>query len=109
MKSTKSKGRPRRATAEMTLYVRQMATTNAQEHSRLKRNLIRAIREELTPRQREVLTMYYAGNLSVNDIAAALCVCPSTVSRTLRRGEQRLFRCLRYGAQRVLQGMEEES
>ena len=108
MRSIKSKGRPRRATAEMTLYAQQLAANNSREHSRLKRNLIRAIREELTPRQREVLTMYYVKKMSVNDVAAALKVCPSTVSRTLRRGEQRLFRCLRYGAQSYLLGMEDE-
>lgn len=109
MRSTKSKGRPRRATAEMTLYARQMAATNSDQHSRLKRNLLKAIREELTPRQREVLTMYYAGKMSVNEVAAVLGVYPSTVYRTLRRAEKRLFRCLRYGAESYLLGMEEES
>jgi len=107
MRSIKCKGRPRRASAEMTLYARQVAAHNSAEHSRLKRNLIKAIREELTPRQREVLTMYYARNMSVNDVAAALEVCPSTVSRTLKRAEQRLFRCLRYGAESYLLGVEE--
>lgn len=108
MRSIKCKGRPRRATAEMTLYARQIAAHNSEEHSRLKRNLIKAIREELTPRQREVLTMYYARSMSMHDIAAVLDVCPSTVSRTLHRAEQRLFRCLRYGAESYLLGMEDE-
>lgn len=108
MNATKSKGRPRRATAEMTLYVQQIAAHNTGEHSRLKRNLIRAIREELTERQREVLTLYYARGMSVNEIAEVLQVYPSTVTRTLRRGERRLFRCLRYGAQSYLLGMGDE-
>jgi len=107
MRSIKCKGRPRRASAEMTLYAQQIAAHNSKEHSRLKRNLIKAIREELTPRQREVLTMYYAGKMSVNAVAAALGVYPSTVSRTLKRAEKRLFRCLRYGAESYLLGMEE--
>lgn len=109
MRYTNYKGRPRKASAEMALYARQIAAHNSEEHSRLKRNLLRAIREELTPRQREVLTMHYAKNMSVNDIAALLEVYPSTVSRTLQRAERRLFRCLRYGAQSYLLGMEEES
>lgn len=109
MSAIKSKGRPRKASAEMALYARQMAATNTEEHSRLKRNLLKAIREELTPRQREVLTLYYAGSKSIHEIAALLEVCPSTVFRTLKRGEKRLFRCLRYGAQSYLLGMEEES
>ncbi len=91
------------------MYVQQIAAHNTAEHTRLKKNLIRAIREELTDRQREVLIMYYVRKLSVTEVAAELGVYPSTVTRTLHRGERRLFRCLRYGAQRYLMGMEEES
>ena len=109
MSATKSKGRPRKTSPEMALYARQLAATNSGEHSRLKRNLLKAIREELTPRQREVLTLYYAGGRSAHEIADLLEVCPSTVFRTLKRAEKRLFRCLRYGAQSYLLGMEEES
>ena len=109
MSATKSKGRPRKTSPEMALYARQLAATNSREHSRLKRNLLKAIREELTPRQREVLTLYYAGGRSAHEIADLLEVCPSTVFRTLKRAEKRLFRCLRYGAQSYLLGMEEEA
>ena len=109
MSATKSKGRPRKTSPEMALYARQLAATNSGEHSRLKRNLLKAIREELTPRQREVLTLYYAGGRSAHEIADLLEVCPSTVFRTLKRAAKRLFRCLRYGAQSYLLGMEEES
>jgi RNA polymerase sigma factor (sigma-70 family) len=109
MSATKSKGRPRKTSPEMALYARQLAATNSGEHSRLKRNLLKAIREELTPRQREVLTLYYAGGRSAHEIADLLEVCPSTVFRTLKRAEKRLFRCLRYGAESYLLGMEEES
>ena len=109
MSATKSKGRPRKTSPEMALYARQMAATNSGEHSRLKRNLLKAIREELTPRQREVLTLYYAGGKSAHEIAELLEVCPSTVFRTLKRARQRLFRCLRFGAEGYLLGMEEES
>ena len=109
MSATKSKGRPRKTSPEMALYARQLAATNSGEHSRLKRNLLKAIREELTPRQREVLTLYYAGGRSAHEIADLLEVCPSTVFRTLKRAEKRLFRCLRFGAESYLLGMEEES
>ena len=109
MSATKSKGRPRKTSPEMALYARQLAATNSGEHSRLKRNLLKAIREELAPRQREVLTLYYAGGRSAHEIADLLEVCPSTVFRTLKRAEKRLFRCLRYGAQSYLLGMEEEA
>lgn len=102
------RGRVRQTSPEMAAYVRQIASDNSGEHSRLKRNLIRAIREELTDRQRQVLTMYYIQEMTVNQIGAELEVCPSTVYRTLRRAEQRLFRCLRYGAGSYLKDMGED-
>ena len=100
------RGRVRRASPEMAAYVRQIAGANSGEHSRLKRNLIRAIREELTDRQRQVLQMYYVDGMTVSQVAEELGVCPSTAYRTLHRAEQRLFRCLRYGAGSYLKDME---
>ena len=46
--------------AEMAMYSRQMAADNSQEISRLKRNLIRALQEDVTQRQRQALLLYYA-------------------------------------------------
>ena len=43
----------------------------------------------------------------INEIAQLLDVFPSTAYRTLKQAEKRLFRCLRYGAQSYLLGMEE--
>ena len=102
------RGRVRQTSPEMAAYVRQIASDNAGEHSRLKRTLIRAIREELTDRQRQVLTMYYLREMTINQIGAELEIYPSTVYRTLRRAEQRLFRCLRYGAGSYLKDMGED-
>ena len=64
---------------------------------RLRRGLRLARREELTPRQRQVLALCYDRGLSVTEAARELGVCPSTVSRTLQRARHRLYRCLRYG------------
>ena len=104
MRSIKSERRRLTATPEMTLYVQSIAATNTGEMSRLKRNLVRAVREELTPRQREMLLLHYQQRLSVNEIARQLEVCPSTVTRTLERAEKRLLRTLRYGAGTYLMG-----
>ena len=38
--------------ADMAVYTRQMAADNSQEVSRLKRNLIRALKEDVTAKQR---------------------------------------------------------
>ena len=94
--------------ADMAVYSRQMASDNSREVSRLKRNLIRALREDVTPKQRQVLLMYYAQGLNMREIGDRLGIDRSTVSRTLKRGEQRLLRCLRYGAVSYLRDMEED-
>lgn len=93
--------------ADMAVYTRQMAGDNSREISRLKRNLIRALQEDVTPRQRQTLMMYYAQGLNMREIGEALGVDKSTVSRTIKRGELRLRRCLRYGAETYLRGLEE--
>lgn len=106
MRDIKSERRRYTATAEMALYARSIAATNDAEMSRLRRNLVRAVLEELTPRQREMLLLHYRQGLHVNEIARRLEVCPSTVSRTLRRAEGRLLKTLRYGAGTYLMGEE---
>lgn len=93
--------------AEMAVYTRQIAADNSAEMSRLKRNLVRCIREEVTERQRIALTMYYAQGLNMKEIGQRLGVERSTVSRIIQRGERRLQRCLRYGAETYLKGMED--
>jgi len=75
---------------------------NADTRKRLLRNLRTAVREELTPRQLQVVVMYYADGMSMTEIARSLGLSVSTVSRTLGRGRKRLRRCLRYGAKELL-------
>ena len=84
--------------ADMAVYSRQMAADNSAQMTRLKRNLLRALHEDITPRQRQVLVLYYADGLNMRQIGEQLGVDKSTVSRTIKRGERRLKRCLRYGA-----------
>ena len=92
--------------ADMAVYSRQMAADNSKEVSRLKRNLIRALQEDVTPRQRQALLMYYGEGLNMREIGERLGVDKSTVSRTIKRGERRLQRCLRYGAENYLRNMD---
>ncbi len=91
--------------ADMAVYTRQMAADNSQEISRLKRNLIRALKEDVTAKQRLVLTLYYAEGMNMREIGELLGIDKSTVSRTIKRGERRLQRCLRYGAEAFLRNM----
>lgn len=93
--------------ADMAVYTRQMAADNSRELSRLKRNLIRALKEDVTPRQRQAMLLYYAEGLNMREIGERLGVDKSTISRTIKRGERRLQRCLRYGAEAYLKSMDE--
>ena len=54
------------------------------------------IREELTENQREILTAYYFGEQTIEQIARDRGVNKSTVSRTLHRAEGNLRRFLKY-------------
>ena len=90
--------------ADMAVYSRVMADDNSQQMARLKRNLARALREDVTARQRQFLLLYYGERLNMRQIGEKLGVDKSTVSRTIKRGEARLRRCLRYGAGSLLDG-----
>ena len=48
--------------ADMAVYARAMASDNSAQMSRVKRNLLRALREDVTPRQREMLLLYYGSS-----------------------------------------------
>lgn len=102
------KGRIRQQSPELAAYFRSIAEDNSDETSRLKRNVRRALMEELTDRQRQFLLMYYAENIPQIEIAKICGVYPSTVYRTLLRAEKRLGKCLKYGADRVMLGLYED-
>jgi len=54
------------------------------------------IKNELTPLQRETLFSYYISGRTIPQIAQDRGVQKSTVSRTLRRAEDKLRRYLKY-------------
>ena len=81
---------------DMTVWLRDNANTNSELLTRLRQNLRRARQQELTPRQQQVLTLYYDQGMNMTQLAQTLGVNCSTVSRTIRRAKQRLYRCLRY-------------
>ena len=81
---------------DMQAYFNAMAETNDSQMDQLRNQLSQALREDVTPRQRQVLYLYYVRQLNMRQIGELLLVDCSTVSRTIRRGEDRLRRCLRY-------------
>ena len=58
--------------------------------------LRRVIERELTQTQREIILAYYFQDKTIPQIAAERGVQKSSVSRCLKRAENRVRRCLRY-------------
>jgi len=69
---------------------------NREQMERLFNNLPRAMQEELTERQRQMLQMHFVQGMSVTAFAKKLGLSKSTVSRTIARSTDKLFRSLRY-------------
>lgn len=82
--------------ASLQLWMEGRNDDNHLQLERLLRNLPLAVEQELTPRQRQILRMRYSSGMRNVEIARALGVNKSTVTRTLNRAVERLFRTLRY-------------
>ena len=54
--------------------------------------------EYVTPVQRDYIILYFVEQMSTRDIAVLREVSKSTVSRTIRRGLDRMYKCLRFSA-----------
>ena len=60
------------------------------------RRLKNVIEGELTPRQKRIIEGVYYEKRTLTSLAEELGVNKSTVSRTFRRAQERMRRCLRY-------------
>ncbi len=73
---------------------------DSEEYLRYKKkviqNVIKAIDKECTPRQKEVVSMFFYEQKTVTEIAEELGIEKSTVSRTLMRGMRHIQRALIY-------------
>lgn len=96
MKNTHFDTRASEWIGDLPVWLRENAADNSEQLSRLRRNLRQAREQELTPRQREMLALYFDQGMTIPQIAGELGVNRSTVSRTLQRAKNRLYRCLRY-------------
>ena len=97
MRDTRFDSRSSEWIGDLTVWKRQNDPDNAEQMDRLRRNLRQARERELTPRQRQMVALYYDRGLTMAQNAGRLGVNRSTVSRTLRRARDRLYRYLRYG------------
>ena len=81
---------------DLTVWLRQNASDKGEQLDRLRTKLRYARSAELTQRQQQLLRLYFEEGKTMPQIARELHVSCSTVSRTLRRARERLYRCLRY-------------
>ena len=82
--------------ASLCLWRQEESGDNRERIRRLHSNLPLAVQQELTPRQREILRLRFTGGMSVTAIAEKLGLNKSTVSRSLARSMERLYKSLRY-------------
>ena len=81
---------------DLAAWERENGEDNSEQLERLRRNLRRVRSAELTPRQAQLLHLYYDLGYSMSGIAGELGIDKSTVSRTIARGRERLKRYLQY-------------
>ena len=63
---------------------------------RLRRVLLKVINNELTPRQKEIIMLYYFKDMDIVSISRKLDVTPQAVSAVMSRARMRMFRILQY-------------
>lgn len=94
--------RRRRLGTEQAVCARLLGPADEDRLEQASLRLAQALRQEVTQRQRQMLALYYGRHMTMEEIARTLGVDRTTVSRTLKRGEARLQRCLRYGSTALL-------
>ncbi|MBQ8539459.1 MAG: sigma-70 family RNA polymerase sigma factor [Ruminococcus sp.] len=70
--------------------------TNEASIEKMKHILCLALQCELTQRQRQCLELYYYENMKKYEIADALSISPSTVSRHIKAAERKLKSVAKY-------------
>ena len=94
----------KRVSTENPAYIRRLlelsgeqeAETNDQQLRRLKRALREVIKNDLTPRQKEMVVLYYYEGMKMFRIAEKLNLDISTVSRTIKRARRNIYDRLKY-------------
>ena len=70
--------------------------TDEDSRSRLRNILLKVIKNELTPRQKEIIMLYYFKNKDIVTLGRELGVTPQAVSAAMSRARLRMFRILQY-------------
>lgn len=63
---------------------------------KLKKLLLNVINNELTPRQKEIIVLYYFNGIDIVTIARQLGISPQAVSAVMSRARVRMYRIMQY-------------
>lgn len=70
--------------------------SNTVRHSLMLKIMNNIIENNLTERQKQMITMYYFQHMNISEIASVLGVNRSTVSRTISRGRKNIAEKMKY-------------
>lgn len=84
------------ADKEISALIGDTESNNSAKHRMMLKILRKVIEEELTERQREMITLYYFHKVNIPQIAERLGVNRSTVSRTISRGRRNIMEKMKY-------------
>ncbi|MDE7287913.1 MAG: sigma-70 family RNA polymerase sigma factor [Oscillospiraceae bacterium] len=73
-----------------------VSESNSVQHNLMIKVMRSVIENELSERQRQVITLYYFQKMNIPEIAKMLGVNRSTVSRTISRGRRNIMEKLKY-------------
>ena len=63
---------------------------------KLKKLLLNVINNELTPRQKEIIVLYYFKRTDIVTISKQLNITPQAVSAAMKRARLRMYRMMKY-------------
>ena len=84
------------ADKEISALIGDTEANNSEKHRLMLKILRKVIAEELTERQRQMITLYYFDRANIPQIAERLGVNRSTVSRTISRGRRNIMEKMKY-------------
>lgn len=68
----------------------------SESRQKVRKILLNVIKNELTPRQKEIIMLYYFKNLDSVQIGKQLGITPQAVSAAMSRAKMRIFRIMKY-------------
>ncbi|MDE6092301.1 MAG: sigma-70 family RNA polymerase sigma factor [Ruminococcus sp.] len=85
-------------TGEADKNIRDVLESESDEDSvrKLKKLLLNVINNELTPRQKQIIVLYYFKKTDIVNIARQLEITPQAVSAVMSRARVRMYRIMQY-------------